>query len=97
MTKPVIIPISDEIDLHAFRPDEVEDLLEEYFRECVKKRIFLVRVIHGKGTGTLKKKVQSALKRNPLVASFRDAGPGAGGWGASLVELQELQGTSLTY
>jgi DNA-nicking Smr family endonuclease len=88
MTPPVKIPICDEIDLHTFRPDEVEDLLLDYFAECLDHHILQVRVVHGKGTGALKKKVQSALKRNPLVAAFHDADPAAGGWGATLVELK---------
>lgn len=87
MEKPVRIPITDEIDLHTFRPEEVADLLEEYFSECINHRILTVRVIHGKGTGVLKKRVQSALKKNPMVTSFADAPPGAGGWGATLVAL----------
>jgi DNA-nicking Smr family endonuclease len=89
MTEPVRIPIQDELDLHTFRPEEVEDLLLDYFSECIANRIFLVRVIHGKGTGALKRKVQSALKRNPLVASFQGADPAGGGWGATLVELKK--------
>ena len=87
INKPVKIAITDELDLHTFRPEEVEGLLEDYFSECIKHGIFTVRVIHGKGTGMLKKRVRSALKKNPQVASFSDAPPEAGGWGATLVAL----------
>lgn len=89
MTKPVKIPITDELDLHTFHPGEVEALLADYFDECVKKDIFCVRVIHGKGTGTLKKRVRSALARNPRVRTFSDAPPDAGGWGATIVALNK--------
>ena len=88
MNTPVKIPITDEIDLHTFRPEDVPDLLDEYFRECIKKSIFTVRVIHGKGTGVLKKRVHAVLKKNPLVTGFGDAPPEAGGWGATRVELK---------
>ena len=88
MTGPVRIPIQDEIDLHTFRPEEVEDLRLDYFKECIDHRIYQVRVVHGKGTGALKRKVQAALKRNPLVAAFQDAEPTGGGWGATLVDLK---------
>ncbi len=88
MTQPVKIPITDEIDLHTFRPNEVADLLADYFSECLKIGIFRVRVIHGKGTGALKQRVSAALRKNPLVASFADAPPEAGGWGATLVDLK---------
>ena len=87
--EPVKIPIEDVIDLHTFRPKDVPDLLEDYFSACIDKGIFSVRVIHGKGKGILKKRVQEILSKNPMVESFRDASPGAGGWGASIVELKK--------
>ncbi|MBT9439530.1 MAG: DNA mismatch repair protein MutS [Desulfobacterales bacterium] len=87
--EPVKIPIEDIIDLHTFRPKDVPDLLEDYFSACIDKGIFSVRVIHGKGKGILKKRVQEILSKNPMVESFRDASPGAGGWGASIVELKK--------
>jgi len=85
--KPIIMQIEDEIDLHTFLPKEVPDLLPEYFRACIESGIFAVRVIHGKGQGMLKSKVRSILKKCPLVQSFNDASPEAGGWGATLVQL----------
>ena len=91
--EPVRIPIRDEIDLHTFRPEEVEDLLLDYFAECVAHRIYRVRVVHGKGTGTLKRKVLAALKKNPLVAAFNDSDPTGGGWGATLVDLKRPAAT----
>ena len=87
--EPVKIPIEDIIDLHTFRPKDVPDLLEDYFSACIDKGISSVRVIHGKGKGILKKRVQEILSENPMVESFRDASPGAGGWGASIVELKK--------
>ena len=86
--EPVRLPIEDVLDLHTFSPRDVPELLEDYFDECLKADILSVRLIHGKGSGILKKKVHALLKRNPLVASFKDAPPDAGGWGATLVELQ---------
>jgi DNA-nicking Smr family endonuclease len=85
---PVKIPIEDVIDLHTFNPKEIPDLLEEYFAACIEADISVIRVIHGKGTGILKKRVQALLKKNPLVSSYRDAPTDAGGWGATLVELK---------
>jgi DNA-nicking Smr family endonuclease len=86
---PIKIPIEDTLDLHTFRPNEVPDLLYDYFSECIKAGIFSVRVVHGKGKGVLKKRVQEILKKNPLVETFTDAPPEAGGWGATLVELKK--------
>ncbi len=85
---PVIIPIEDVIDLHLFRPAEVTDLLDNYFRECIQAGILSLRVIHGKGKGVLKKTVHHLLKKHPLVLSFSDAPPDAGGWGATIVTLR---------
>ncbi len=87
--EPIILPIEDVIDLHTFKPKEVPDLLDDYFQACIEAGIYSVRVIHGKGKGILKKRVQHVLQKNPLVASFQDAPPEAGGWGATLVALNK--------
>ena len=85
--EPIRIPIEDVLDLHTFRPRDIPDLLDEYFTECIKERIFSVRVIHGKGKGIQKKQVHQILDKHPLVRRYSDAPPEAGGWGATLVEL----------
>jgi dsDNA-specific endonuclease/ATPase MutS2 len=87
--KPVRIPIENHIDLHTFRPEDVSNLLPEYFEECRKNGIFTVRIIHGKGKGFLKKGVVELLKKSPLVESFKDAPLESGGWGATIVELKK--------
>ena len=87
--KPIKLAIEDVIDLHSFRPKEIPDLLKDYFAECLKAGIFSVRIIHGKGKGIQKKRVQGLLARNSMVAAFKDAPPEAGGWGATIVELKK--------
>ena len=84
----VKIPIEEELDLHTFQAKEVPDLLSDYFSACIEANIFSVRIIHGKGYGILRRKIHSLLKKNPMVDSFRQAPPEAGGWGATLVELK---------
>jgi DNA-nicking Smr family endonuclease len=86
--KPVKIPIEDVLDLHTFNPKEIPDLLEDYFAACIDEGIYSVRIIHGKGHGILKDRVRRVLKKNPMVASFGNAPPEAGGWGATLVVLK---------
>ena len=83
------LPIDGVLDLHTFSPKEVKDLVPEYIGECLRRGITEVRIVHGKGTGTLKAIVHSILKSDPRVVSFRDAGLDAGGWGATLVKLSE--------
>jgi len=81
------LPIDGVLDLHTFSPKEVKDLVPEYIGECLRLGIMEIRIIHGKGTGTLKAIVHRLLEKDPRVASFRDAGLDAGGWGATIVRL----------
>jgi DNA-nicking Smr family endonuclease len=91
--KVVKLTIEDVLDLHTFRPKDIPDLLEDYFSECLKAGIYSVRIIHGKGKGIQKKRVQGLLEKNSLVTAFKEAPPEAGGWGATLVELSRNLGT----
>jgi len=86
--EPVKISIEDALDLHTFLPRDIPDLIEDYLTECLKAGLYSVRIIHGKGKGVQKRRVQGLLRKNPLVSSFKDAPPEAGGWGATLVELK---------
>lgn len=81
------IPIDGTLDLHTFRPRDVPEVLDAYIEACREKGILELRVVHGKGTGTQKKRVEELLARDQRVRSFRTAGHGAGSWGATLVEL----------
>ncbi len=89
------VPITNELDLHTFRPSEIGELLPEYFEECRRLGIRGVRVIHGKGSGALREGVHALLRRLPEVAEFHC--PAAeGGWGATWVILKppELESTA---
>jgi len=90
-SEPLELPIDGVLDLHTFQPKEVKDLLPDYIAACREKGIFQIRVIHGKGTGALRRTVHSILSRIPEVASFRLAGEEGGSWGATLVELRHLE------
>jgi DNA-nicking Smr family endonuclease len=86
--EPIDYPIDGILDLHTFRPGEVKDLIPEYLAACRQKGILQVRIIHGKGSGSLRRIVQAILSRLPQVSSFQTAGEEAGGWGATLVTLK---------
>ncbi len=85
---PVKIPIDGVLDLHAFSPKDVKDLVPEYLGECRSQGIYHVRIIHGKGTGTLRQIVHSILEKHPHVISFKTPHYGGGSWGATEVELR---------
>lgn len=90
-TGPVDLPIDGTLDLHTFDPRDVKRLVPDYLAACRERGILSVRIIHGKGTGALRKTVQSVLGRLPEVASFRTGAEDAGGWGATLVELRPVE------
>ena len=69
----VELPIEDSIDLHAFRPGEIADLVEEYLYQAVSRGFPQVRIIHGRGIGVQREIVHSILKKHPMVRAFRDA------------------------
>ena len=87
---PIRIAVSGNLDLHTFRPRDLPDLLPAWFEECRARGIFTVRVIHGKGTGTLRSGVHAILPcLTECVASWTYPAPdSAGGWGATLVQLK---------
>ena len=85
------LPIDGVLDLHTFRPADVNPLVTGYLAECRARGILAVRIIHGKGTGSLRRTVHTVLEKMPEVAGFALAGEGAGGWGATLVTLRPLQ------
>ena len=85
---PIVLPIDGILDLHTFHPREVKELVPEYLEECRKRGILSVRIIHGKGQGTLRRIVLSLLEKNPQVAGFKPAEINRGGWGATMIQLK---------
>ncbi|MCS6924708.1 MAG: Smr/MutS family protein [Candidatus Binatia bacterium] len=87
--EPVALPLEDVIDLHAFRPQEIRSVVEEYLQACRAAGFSTVRLIHGKGKGVQRESIRALLARLPYVRAFYDAPPDAGGWGATVVVLTE--------
>ncbi|HYL06647.1 MAG TPA: Smr/MutS family protein [Thermoanaerobaculia bacterium] len=85
---PVVLPITDVLDLHSFRPAEVEDVVREYLDAAYAKGIRGLRIIHGRGIGTQRRTVRALLERDPRVTAYGDAPAEAGGWGATWVRLR---------
>lgn len=86
--EPLVLPIDGTLDLHCFRPSDVKTLVPDYLEECRKRNILQVRIIHGKGTGTLRRTVHAILGRIKYVKKYGIPGEDGGSWGATLVDLQ---------
>ena len=84
------MPISGELDLHTFRPEDLGELVPDYLTACRERGILDVRVIHGKGVGNLKRSVEAILSRLEIVERFAPASALFGGLGATIVYLKPL-------
>lgn len=84
---PQKLPIDGIFDLHTFNPEDLGSLIPQYIQECLKEGIHEIRIIHGKGTGNLRRSVHALLERNPHVQSYSLAGDRSG-WGATIVSLK---------
>jgi DNA-nicking Smr family endonuclease len=85
---PVHVPIDGVLDLHAFAPGDLKHLLPDYIEACLDARIYLLRIVHGKGSGVMRERVRALLGSDPRVHAFRNAPADAGGWGATVVTLK---------
>lgn len=88
------LPIDGTLDLHTFHPREIKELVPDYLAACQAQGIHQVRIIHGKGTGALRRTVHAVLARLPIVASFHLGGEGAGEWGATICLLRPAKAKS---
>jgi dsDNA-specific endonuclease/ATPase MutS2 len=84
----VEIPIDGVLDLHTFAPKDVNELVADYVDECAARGLDEIRVIHGKGTGALRRIVHGVLERHALVVAFRLCDESEGGWGATRITLR---------
>ena len=73
MEEPHRIPIEPVLDLHAFQPQDIASVVEEFIGAAQEAGLREVRLIHGRGKGVQRGIVQSALERDGRVASFYDA------------------------
>lgn len=77
-----------DIDIRGMMVDEAEVILGKFIDDSVMAGLSQVLVIHGKGTGALRKGVHAYLKRHRNVAYFQFADMSEGGTGATLIELK---------
>jgi DNA mismatch repair protein MutS2 len=86
----VNLEISDSIDLHGKTVKEAIFELEQFIEEALFNKVFEVKIIHGKGTGILKKTIHTFLKKNKLIKNFRLGMYGEGDFGITVVEIIDL-------
>ena len=77
-----------ELDIRGMESLEAEAVVENYIDAAVMAHLETVTIIHGKGTGALRKAVHALLKRNKSVRSFRLGAFGEGEAGVTVVELR---------
>ncbi len=86
--------VTAQVDLHGLRVDEARDVVADFLRDCVKQERRCVRIIHGKGLGSvnrtpvLKEKVRRWLTQKDEVLAFVEARPHDGGSGVVLALLK---------
>jgi dsDNA-specific endonuclease/ATPase MutS2 len=91
--EPFVVPIEDAIDLHHFAPREILEVVDAYLDAALEKELREVRLIHGRGKGVQRARVQSFLDSDPRVERWVDAPPGRGGWGATIAWLHDPSGS----
>jgi dsDNA-specific endonuclease/ATPase MutS2 len=84
----VVVPIEDAIDLHSFLPRDVLGVVDAYLDAARERGLREVRLIHGRGKGVQRARIQQRLATDARVERFADAPPARGGWGATVVWLR---------
>lgn len=92
LEEPAGEPVGRELDLRGCRAEEALERLGWFIDRASLQRMHQVRIVHGKGTGALKKEVERYLDGHPLVASHRVGELGEGGWGVTVADLDEEHG-----
>jgi DNA mismatch repair protein MutS2 len=80
-------PIDRELLLRRLTVEEALDRLDQYLYDAFMAGLPSVRIVHGKGTGKLRRAVHESLARHPLVKSYRLGDYGEGDYGVTVVEL----------
>jgi DNA mismatch repair protein MutS2 len=89
ITTPGKSAVGVEMNIIGRTTDEARDLLEKYLDDAFLAGLPSVRIIHGKGTGALRRAVEELLSAHPLVADHRPGASSEGGAGATVATLTQ--------
>lgn len=76
------------LDIHGMRYEEAQQELEKYFDIVLLAGLKYCRIIHGKGTGTLRELVHAFCRSHPMIKSFSTAPYRTGNYGCTIVEMK---------
>jgi DNA mismatch repair protein MutS2 len=79
--------VTTKLDLRGVQSDDAIEMLDAMLDRAVRGGWPLLLVVHGHGTGVIKRAVRDHLIRSPYVKKFRSGGQGEGGDGVTVVEL----------
>lgn len=82
-------PTYHEIDMHGMRVEEALEVAEKAVDQAVVGGLDRVKLIHGHGTGAVRKAIREMLSKNPHVAAFRFGSPMEGGLACTVVDLKK--------
>jgi len=83
----LMAPVSPELEVRGMRVDEAMLLIDQRLDDAFRAGLPQIRIVHGKGTGTLRRAIREALSRHPLVKTLTTPPPKEGGEGVTVVEL----------
>lgn len=80
--------VSSKLDLRGYRYEEAEDAIDKFLDDAIYANIKSVSIIHGFGTGTIRKLVHSKLDKNKYIEEYHYGGQGEGGQGVTIVNFK---------
>ena len=81
--------VSSTLDLRGERYESASDKIDKFLDDAIYANLSIVSIIHGFGTGVIRKLVHDKLKNNKNIISYRYGGSGEGGQGVTIVTLKE--------
>ena len=81
--------VKPELNVIGLTVDEAIPIIDKYLDDCLIAKLYTIRIVHGKGTGALRKGIHSYLKTNKIVDSYRLGTFGEGEMGVTIVTLKE--------